>query len=718
MPPRRKKPRLSTESTDAANNSRSLFVRGLGPTTTTDDLTTHFSQSFPVKHAVAVLDQTKQQCRGYGFVTLADAEDAARAITELAGSELLGRKIQLELATARQREPGEEGNKALAEAKEEREKQRREQMQPAPKLIVRNLPWSIREPEQLSRLFLSFGKVKDVKLPKKKNGLLSGFGFVLLRGRKNAQKALEAINGKEVDGRTLAVDWAVDKEVWQAATKDADQDEAMEDAENGNEEDSDATSEDNEDGGAPLNDESEDDGASDGDDSEDVDMGDLDEPEDEEIEEKLSPPKRHTDNSATVFIRNLPFTCTDEDLAEHFSQFGDVRYARIVIDRGTERPKGTGFVCFKNVDTMETCLREAPKQSNDRSQNPSKATPHSILQDEELDSSGKFTMDGRVLNVTRAVDRSEADRLTAEGISQRNEKDKDKRHLYLLSEGTISTKSPLYQKLSPSEISMREASAKQRRNLIENNPSLHLSLTRLAIRNIPRSVTSKDLKSLAREAVVGFATDVKAGKRQALSKEELLRGHEEMKKAEQERKAKAKGIVKQAKVVFEGEKGGKVEESSGGGRSRGYGFIEYYTHRSALMGLRWLNGHVVEYSAKESQKKQAGNVPAEERKKRLIVEFAIENAQVVKRRSERETKFRDRAKNPDEVATQQPGSHGPTEPKKGASARTGAGKRKRSGNDGEDDAESHTSSGRSNKNGRIIAQKRKARREKKKASAA
>ena len=185
---------------------------------------------------------------------------------------------------------------------------------------------------------------------------------------------------------------------------------------------------------------------------------------------------------------------------------------------------------------------------------------------------------------------------------------------------------------------MREASAKQRKALIESNPSLHLSLTRLSIRNIPRTVTSKDLKSLAREAVVGFATDVKAGTRQKLSKEELARGSEDMGAAEKARKKAGKGIVKQAKVVFEGVGGGKVEEASGAGRSRGYGFIEYYTHRNALMGLRWLNGHAVGYQVKDEKRSKTSKEQMEDRKKRLIVEFAIENAQVVMRRKDREKK--------------------------------------------------------------------------------
>jgi nucleolar protein 4 len=178
---------------------------------------------------------------------------------------------------------------------------------------------------------------------------------------------------------------------------------------------------------------------------------------------------------------------------------------------------------------------------------------------------------------------------------------------------------------------MREDSLKQRQTLIKSNPMLHLSFTRLSIRNIPRHISSKDLKALARDAIVGFAKNVKEGLRQPLSKEELKRGVEETRQAEMIRKKKGKGLVKQATIVFESRDGGKINEKSGAGRSRGYGFIEYFSHRHALMGLRWLNGHAIECVS------EAG---AKEKKKRLIVEFAIENAQVIRRRNQYQEKMR------------------------------------------------------------------------------
>ncbi|KAK8196584.1 RNA recognition motif-containing protein [Zalaria obscura] len=706
-----------TEKTDATSQRRSLFVRSLPPTTTTESLTEIFSESYPIKHAMAVLDRETKQCKGYGFVTFADAEDAQRAKEEFNGFTVDGRKLRIEVAEPRHRDKETAVAAGAAQAAKERKEKEMADRQP-PKLIVRNLPWSVKKPEDLSKLFLSYGKVKYVTLPKGKNGMLAGFGFVTLRGRKNAEKAIEGVNGKEIDGRQLAVDFAVEKEVWQkqnedAADEDADQDKTDADMEV-----------DSVDGGVGLvEDDDEDEDEDDEEDDEDGDEGMEDEDEDEEDE---SHQHREEDRSATLFVRNVPFTCSDEDLEDHFTQFGSVRYARIVVDRETERPKGTGFVAFYSADDALECLKGAPRYQAPRpfdKENRGATNGPSILQDENMDPSGRYTMDGRVLQVSQAVDKSQATRFTQEGVAYRNHRDNDKRRLYLLSEGTIPSNSALYAKLSPSEITMREASVKQRKTLIESNPSLHMSLTRLSVRNIPRSIGSKELKELARKAVVGFATEVKEGKRQPLSKEELARGGEEMRQAEKERRAKAKGVVKQAKIVFEGREGSKVNEKTGAGRSRGYGFIEYYTHRSALMGLRWLNGHAVDYETleKEGKGKKHSKEVIQERKKRLIVEFAIENAQVVQRRREREVKIKERGSgdaNEDKEtgATERSNFRGPKGKFQKGGKPDGADRKRKRGNDEESTQATESSNPADEKlakRGRIIQRKRMMRRARK-----
>lgn len=629
---------------------RSLFVRSLPASATAESLTDFFSQHYPVKHATVVIDPRTKESRGYGFVTFTDADDAVEAKQKLNNELLGGRRMKLEVAEPRHRAGGDSAAKShIAEEKKKREEEMAEAKK-APKLIIRNLPWSIKSSEQLTKTFSKYGKIRFADLPNNK-GKLKGFGFVTFRSKKHAERAMEEMNGKDVDGRTIAVDWAVSKDEWQQqqgleqndeekdepkpkskkskkekADEDEDEDEEMKDM---NEEDRDLaifmkkmedfdSEDENDEEGAKLDSEDEDEDEDDEDEDENEDEGLSSDSGEEIVEEK---PKRLTDNSTTVFIRNLPFTATDDSLKEHFEKFGHIRYARIVKDRATERPAGTGFVCFFNEDDFKTCLKNAPRQ-----QQPVKTSRHSVLQDETVDTDGRYTLDGRVLSVAHAVSKEESARLTEAGPAARKGQDKDKRRLYLLSEGTIPSGSPLYKLLSETEVKLREQSVQQRKKQVQSNPSLHLSMTRLAIRNLPRNMSSKELKQLARQAIVGFSADLKAGKRTPLSKEELSRGGAEDREAEHRRKEKGVGVVKQAKVVFETRDGKKVDESTGAGLSRGYGFIEYSSHRWALMGLRWLNGHAL--------KNEAG------RTVRLIVEFAIENAQVVSRRKANEVRAR------------------------------------------------------------------------------
>src|SRR5205814_10655488 len=102
---------------------------------------------------------------------------------------------------------------AAAAKRLEREKKGTEAQRQPPKLIIRNLPWSIKEPEQLALLFRSYGKVKHALLPRKKANMQAGFGFVVIRGWKNVENALAGEESIVVDGRTPAEDGAVAIEV-------------------------------------------------------------------------------------------------------------------------------------------------------------------------------------------------------------------------------------------------------------------------------------------------------------------------------------------------------------------------------------------------------------------------------------------------------------------------------------------------------------------------
>jgi RNA recognition motif-containing protein len=45
-----------------------------------------------------------------------------------------------------------------------------------------------------------------------------------------------------------------------------------------------------------------------------------------------------------LYVGNLPFSATADDLREAFSRFGTVTRAQIIVDRETGRSRGFGFV--------------------------------------------------------------------------------------------------------------------------------------------------------------------------------------------------------------------------------------------------------------------------------------------------------------------------------------------------------------------------------------
>lgn len=76
------------------------------------------------------------------------------------------------------------------------------------KVYVGNLPFSI-DQNGLKELFSSFGEISEVSLISNKfSGRSKGFGFVTFAKKEDAQKAIQEMNEKEVEGRALKVNKA------------------------------------------------------------------------------------------------------------------------------------------------------------------------------------------------------------------------------------------------------------------------------------------------------------------------------------------------------------------------------------------------------------------------------------------------------------------------------------------------------------------------------
>lgn len=59
-----------------------------------------------------------------------------------------------------------------------------------------------------------------------------------------------------------------------------------------------------------------------------------------------------------LFVRNLPYTATEDDLEEHFSKFGSVAQVHLVVDKDTKRSKGFAYVLYTLPESAARALEE------------------------------------------------------------------------------------------------------------------------------------------------------------------------------------------------------------------------------------------------------------------------------------------------------------------------------------------------------------------------
>ena len=73
------------------------------------------------------------------------------------------------------------------------------------RLYIGNLPYSVTD-ASLQELFGEVGEVVSVNIiTDRYSGRSKGFGFVEMATEEQAQKAIETLNGREIDGRAVTV---------------------------------------------------------------------------------------------------------------------------------------------------------------------------------------------------------------------------------------------------------------------------------------------------------------------------------------------------------------------------------------------------------------------------------------------------------------------------------------------------------------------------------
>ena len=66
-----------------------------------------------------------------------------------------------------------------------------------------------------------------------------------------------------------------------------------------------------------------------------------------------------------LYVGNLSYSVRDNDLQQHFSAFGNVTSVQVMMERGTDRSKGFGFVEMSTADEAQAAIQGLHEQSMD-----------------------------------------------------------------------------------------------------------------------------------------------------------------------------------------------------------------------------------------------------------------------------------------------------------------------------------------------------------------
>jgi len=63
-----------------------------------------------------------------------------------------------------------------------------------------------------------------------------------------------------------------------------------------------------------------------------------------------------------IYVGNLPFSATEEEVAEFFAEFGPVERVKIITDRETGRPRGFCFVTLGDASKVDAAVEGLNEQ--------------------------------------------------------------------------------------------------------------------------------------------------------------------------------------------------------------------------------------------------------------------------------------------------------------------------------------------------------------------
>jgi len=185
----------ATEESQEQEFDTSIYVGNISFDMTESELRAAFAAHGTVKKITLPLDKVTNRSRGFAFVLMSNADEMNAAINSLHETEIGGRTVYV--------------SESLPKEKVADNKKKYIKKKVGTKIYVGNLDFGT-SADALKSAFEAYGEVKDCFVPTDYNGNPRGFAFVSM-DEEDAVKAIEALNGAEIDGRTLNVNKSLPK---------------------------------------------------------------------------------------------------------------------------------------------------------------------------------------------------------------------------------------------------------------------------------------------------------------------------------------------------------------------------------------------------------------------------------------------------------------------------------------------------------------------------
>ncbi|XP_004712201.1 polyadenylate-binding protein 4-like [Echinops telfairi] len=252
-----------------------IFIKNLDKSIDNKALYELFSPFGKILSSKVMTDD--QGSKGYAFVHFQNQIAADRAIEEMNG--VLLRSCRLSVSRFKTRK--------------DREAELRNKSNEFTNVYIKNFGVCMDE-KRLKDIFSQYGTTLSVKVMTDSCGKSKGFGFVSFDSHESAKKAVEEMNGKELNGQLIFVSRAQKKIERQAELK--------------------------------------------------------------QMFQQIRQERIHWSQGVKLYIKNLDDTIDDEKLRKEFSSFGSV--SRVKVMREDGRSKGFGLICFSSLQEATTAMAE------------------------------------------------------------------------------------------------------------------------------------------------------------------------------------------------------------------------------------------------------------------------------------------------------------------------------------------------------------------------